>query len=1106
LTAAPGTTFGFGVPAASIPARGNATARQYLDTLIGLTKLSAQELSLRYRTSFTRPDTAQSSLVWENIHTLQGFFRDSFQSVIDLAHTVPDVLGQPIIPAIMQGQAPFFLEYDEWLLLQQPIPFENYVQIRAIFKMDVSPDDRQTLAQFAGSAGQYKAASTFFLEALAVNDTLQKAYQSFDQGEYQVAINALNGLVGPLVHLLQNSIVGTVDVLGNFAQRRARKIASLDDLNKMLRLWQISSPINDNYGGDWLGRYLTSNKAKLVCALVYLGVFALPTITAQAALALGKYADAIRPLGRAALFLVGKAAIGDQDAWRDYYTNEWDGSWINFPLYSADNLPYTVQTAPLKYYPNLGDDDSRYWGAGGAQTALDTFVGNLVANGPHSVERAFYRLQMGDAMLAWADTLYRTDRASNISRARELYKGVYFLHGAIPPINPTWTTPTSTFFPGYVNPAMASQLARARLGFTQIEAGLNFFGYADDMVPSLRYSTLKSAADAFAADAKSAERDFLNAMAQIESATIDNMKNSAMLQRANLLVQVAQQQAKIGNDQVTQANAQIAQVNQQIQSVQQQIADHDSFFGQFGDYLSGMANIAKGAGGLISSGKDVAKQLGADTGGSGSLLGLSEGAAAMAGYAAFAVASYMTLSSMADAQSQRQKQLINLESKTLPAASAQLDTAQRAVTIAGLQQQIAQSDADLATSLLAYAQDRFLNIEFWSYMAALFQRTLRQYLDLAARTGWLAQRALAYEQNAPVNIIGFDYYPAQYRGAGGADQLQLDLADLEAQHLAGLQEMVPIKLTYSLARDFPLQFARLQKKNACLFQTSDGALQLAYPGMFGFRVLAVTPRLVRANAGAPMRGVLANSGVSQISTNDGSLQPSIRPADGLPISDFDISTRDMNVFGLPGATLMQFEGSGIETIWQLLLPAAANPGGLDSLADVLVTFDLRAQFSYARYQAALGQAPTSLSKLLLISAARHAPAALADLQNEAVTSARLAFDLTALGLPAQEKTRTLNNLFVLLVGAPATPPVAAKVTSTITFQTIPVTLTAGVAFSNAPPITDGQSSVPPSPLNALVGINANQVLFVQVDKSANPGFDFTRIADVLLGVDYTATL
>ncbi|MDA4116787.1 MAG: hypothetical protein OK455_00385, partial [Thaumarchaeota archaeon] len=93
-------------------------------------------------------------------------------------------------------------------------------------------------------------------------------------------------------------------------------------------------------------------------------------------------------------------------------------------------------------------------------------------------------------------------------------------------------------------------------------------------MPILRYSALKSAADTFAAAAKSAEQDFLSLMGQLESATIGNMKNAAMLQRAELNSQMATQQAGIAQDQVTQAPIVVGQVNAQITSVQNQIADH----------------------------------------------------------------------------------------------------------------------------------------------------------------------------------------------------------------------------------------------------------------------------------------------------------------------------------------------------------------------------------------------------------------------------------------------------------------------------------------------------------------------------------------------------
>lgn len=1107
LTTASGSTFGFGVPATKIPPRGTATARAYLDTLIGLTGVSAGELSLRYRTDFERPDgPAMSSAVWENIHTLQGFFRDSFQSGPDPAHTDPDVLGQPIVPDVLAGKAPFFLEYDEWVLQQQPVPYENYVQIQNVFDMTFDDEGRTRLKGLAGSAGAVQAQAQFFLDALTLHDGYVHALTLIEQNEFRAALDALNALWPALGSLLFNKVLDQNTVVAAFNARRGKAVASMDDLYRpvnsikgdpgILTMWQIgnleydANP-NDYQIQDFFGFYTI----KLSCALVYLYYFALPTLIAQTMLALGQYVQAVRYLGRSAWTLIGAGAPPDS-GWKGVSSFN-----ARYLLYAGGNLPYTVESSPLDYYPNFGDDDSPDF------TGYDPYptLYALVPSGLHPVERAYYRLQMGAAMLAWADSVYRANDPSDVARARELYKGVTFLHGDTPPINPTWGK-----LP--FNPAKASQLGRAALGFAQIEAGLNFFGYPDDIVPSQRYATLIAGANAFAADAKSAETDFLNAMAQIEQATIDTMKNAAMLKRAQLQSQIASAQLAIANDQIKQANVLIAQVNDQIKKAQKDIDDHDSFFGQVGDFVKGIGDLAKGA-------KDAA-ELGSSASSTSSTLNLSgalgldsvsvDMSPAVAGglsvlgvYGAAFTASYITLSSMADAANQRQQQLQTLQHQNLVAANAQLDIANQQVTIAGLQQQIAEADASLAQSLLAYAEERYLNIEFWSYMAALFERAMRRYLDFGARAGWLAERALAYEQGAPVNIIGFDYYRARYEGAGGADELQLDLASLEAQHLAGLQEMVPLKVTFSLVRDFPIALAALKQTGACQFKTSDLVLQTSYPGMYGFRIRAVTPRVVRMAAGAPIRGVLANPGVSQISGPDGALAPSLRPADALPISEFDISTLDMNLFGLPGATLMQFEGGGFDSVWSIELPPAANPTGVNGVADVQLTFSLTARFSAPLYQQATGSPLTTAEKTLMLSASRLQPSALSDLQKK--SSADFVFDVSKLDLPMLEKTRKLTNIFVVLAGAPDGAAVNAVVKTTSPAKSIKVTLANGATYSNAPPITDALSTSPPSPLNALSGIDLSQAFTVQIRKAANPGVDFTNAADVIVGLDYAAT-
>ena len=70
-----------------------------------------------------------------------------------------------------------------------------------------------------------------------------------------------------------------------------------------------------------------------------------------------------------------------------------------------------------------------------------------------------------------------------------------------------------------------------------------------------------------------------------------------------------------------------------------------------------------------------------------------------------------------------------------------------------------------------------------------------------------------------------------------------------------------------------------------------------------------------------------------------------------------------------GETLLTFEGSGADTFWELEFPAAANPYGLDLLADVLVTFDAHAGYSAELHAQHLAARPRSVRRIALGSAA-----------------------------------------------------------------------------------------------------------------------------------------
>lgn len=184
--------FGLGLPATSVPPRGNASAADYVQQLLRSTGQTADEMSKRYRTQFIRSPTESSNSVWENVFTLQAFYRDSFQSEPDVSHPLPDTVDQPIIPSFLQDNAPFFMEFDEWTAQQQTVPLENYFLIRDIFKFNVTPLTRsivQSQGQIQGYAQVWLC--TAYVDAFALYDQIVSGCAFLDQNNYAAALAVL---------------------------------------------------------------------------------------------------------------------------------------------------------------------------------------------------------------------------------------------------------------------------------------------------------------------------------------------------------------------------------------------------------------------------------------------------------------------------------------------------------------------------------------------------------------------------------------------------------------------------------------------------------------------------------------------------------------------------------------------------------------------------------------------------------------------------------------------------------------------------------------------------------------------------------------------------
>ena len=305
---------------------------------------------------------------------------------------------------------------------------------------------------------------------------------------------------------------------------------------------------------------------------------------------------------------------------------------------------------------------------------------------------------------------------------------------------------------------------------------------------------------------------------------------------------------------------------------------------------------------------------------------LGSGAGFLVGYGAFVYASYTSMDAMASAANKRDGELKSLWTTALDAANAQVRLKQRDVAIAQYESQIAAADLEFANALFRFQQDRFLSADFWNKLTLFANRLMRRYVELGARTAWFAERALAFEQNRSINVdqAQLPAYRAAWRHrrrqpAGGPRGARGQSRAGRAPDDAGQ--------AHGLAR--PRLPARIRATE------EDRTLPLSHPGGGSAQRVSGDVRLsdsrdhggrARYRRTGPARRACATAAFRPVSADDLSEQVLVRYPDALALSEFRLHD-DLFVYGLPGETFLQFEGSGFETDWELELPVAANPKG-----------------------------------------------------------------------------------------------------------------------------------------------------------------------------------
>lgn len=296
------------------------------------------------------------------------------------------------------------------------------------------------------------------------------------------------------------------------------------------------------------------------------------------------------------------------------------------------------------------------------------------------------------------------------------------------------------------------------------------------------------------------------------------------------------------------------------------------------------------------------------------------------------------------------------------ASNQQQVIAQDRVQIATQERAVTELKTTLAEDTVEFLNNKqFLTEERAAWMAEIFEGLLRTRLQQTTSVARLASSQLAFErQEETPALIQPDYWTVKddlasglgeapdRKGLTGSARLLNDI-ELLAQHALDTDKRkLHLTKTISLAQLAPLEFAQFRSTGVLTVATPMSLFDQDFPGQYLRlikRVRVSIAALIPATVG--IKATLTASATSRVVVG-GDIFQTIRVQHGPDLVALTSTQNATGVFDfdVQSEMLAPFEGIGVDTIWEFKLPKAANQFNYDTIADVLVTLDYTALFSY----------------------------------------------------------------------------------------------------------------------------------------------------------------
>ena len=335
----------------------------------------------------------------------------------------------------------------------------------------------------------------------------------------------------------------------------------------------------------------------------------------------------------------------------------------------------------------------------------------------------------------------------------------------------------------------------------------------------------------------------------------------------------------------------------------------------------------------------------------------------------------------------------------------QVRLAEDHVRITGQERLIAEVQADHAEATLEFLAGKFTSAELFDWMSGVLEGVFSFFLQQATAVAKLAENQLAFErQDTPPAFIQADYWEAtadaaaapstdgptpDRRGLTGSARLLQDIFKLDQHAFETDQRKLQLTRTFSLARLAPVEFQQFRDSGVMLFATPMELFDRDFPGHYLRlikRVRTSVIALIPPSEG--IRATLSTPGISRVTTSGGGAFPTTVISQG-PQSVALCAPRNASglfELDLQPEMLLPFEGTGVHTVWRLVMAKASNPFDYRTLADILLTIEYTALDSPDYRQQVIGALDANLSADRPLSLRHQFADAWYDLHNPAQTA------------------------------------------------------------------------------------------------------------------------